>query len=318
MTNRVNVSFPSPNNTTEKIFADCSLVALYVILGLGICFGNTLIIVAICRHKELRVTSNVYIVSLAVSDLLIGAAVIPLQCAELLLVAFSKDNPVELLQTIARLTAVTQRTSLATSLIYMICIAVERYVAIVHPFVYVSKFTVGRAILSSVALLLVLVFLQTIAVILAGKPSEQNHAGLSVSHAILDVIGVVTFLGLATIMYARIAIIARKHRRRIAEMAATSEENKTPRDNSKVTKLLASVLGLFYICWTPCIVMETLLQVIYKSQIIRLYTEGVPIWFSVVYLMSRMILYFNSLVNPLVYACVNKEFKNAVSKLFCK
>ena len=52
-------------------------VILLVVINAMVIFGNILVILSVYVSKKLRTSTNYYIVSLAVADLLVGIAVIP-------------------------------------------------------------------------------------------------------------------------------------------------------------------------------------------------------------------------------------------------
>lgn len=54
-----------------------SLIFLFILAVLAI-FGNGLVCVAFATNKRLRILTNYYVVSLAVSDILVGSINIPL------------------------------------------------------------------------------------------------------------------------------------------------------------------------------------------------------------------------------------------------
>ena len=87
MNNTLNISYTTGNTTTilvgnllKKIALGCFLATLSICT---VC-GNTLVLYAIQTEKRLRTVSNLYILSLAFADLVVGLFVMPLNAINII------------------------------------------------------------------------------------------------------------------------------------------------------------------------------------------------------------------------------------------
>lgn len=116
------------------IFVDCFLF-------IAIVLGNVLTIVAIAVTRRLKnVISNYFILNLAVSDLLVGIS-LPYHLAFYLHKALSHKKPI----CISRFVLIS--VACGGSIYNIMVIAIDRYIAIVHPLSYNAYATRRRVLL---------------------------------------------------------------------------------------------------------------------------------------------------------------------------
>jgi len=101
-----------------------SVVSFFAIIG------NALLIFTIVRNRHLRTTTNVFIVSLATADLVFGFPIVPIH-----IVAESAEGPMFGLSLTSVCLVSMSLTSfqIATSVLSLFAITVERYLCILHP-----------------------------------------------------------------------------------------------------------------------------------------------------------------------------------------
>lgn len=73
----------------------------------------------------------------------------------------------------------------------------------------------------------------------------------------------------------------------------------------KAAKTVAVVIGAFVVCWGPFFVLNLIYALCKKCS--PLPEESV--------LTAKWLHYVNSVLNPIIYACMNKEFRSAFKKL---
>uniref|UniRef100_A0A3B5QXQ2 Trace amine associated receptor 1 n=1 Tax=Xiphophorus maculatus TaxID=8083 RepID=A0A3B5QXQ2_XIPMA len=116
----------------------CTL--LYIFLGLlsaiTVC-GNLLVIISIIYFKQLHTPSNYLIVSLAVTDLLVGIAVFPLS------MSFSLSYCLYYRDLFCKIRDSVDVILSSTSISNLCCISVDRYYAVCQPLTYKSKINTG-------------------------------------------------------------------------------------------------------------------------------------------------------------------------------
>ncbi|XP_076579112.1 adenosine receptor A1-like [Chaetodon auriga] len=104
-------------------------IATELIIAALAIIGNFLVCLAVSRNKKLRTVTNYFLVSLAVADILVGLVAIP--CAVLTDLGQPRHNLPLCLVMLSILIVLTQ-----SSILSMLAVAVERYMAILLPFKY--------------------------------------------------------------------------------------------------------------------------------------------------------------------------------------
>ena len=277
-----------------------------------ICCGNTLVIAAVLKTKTLQTISNVYVVGLAMADLITGLVAIPLDLAWMF-GARHWAGPIR--TSLIMLNSSMIVISFGCSLVFMFLISIERHTAILYPFLYLKHYTIRRAIISAVIAVSVVILGQSFVLLDAEKIDTPLHVSINAMYTTYG-IGFLLMFSVINVIHIRIALVALRHKKQI--MAMNAHVNPVTvqkiRDEWRITKMLATTLGCFYLCWIPFLVTEMLTATFYDRRIIYIEVEGVPTWFCVIYLMSVLLLYANSLVNPFIYAGKSKDFRKAFGK----
>ncbi|XP_029902644.1 trace amine-associated receptor 1-like [Myripristis murdjan] len=241
---------------------------------LAIC-GNLLVIIAIIYFKQLHTPTNYLILSLAMSDLLVGALVLPS------FIALSVDS------------------------CWYLRDLLHRYYAVCHPLRYTTKMNVRAA----VVMILVTWGVSTlvgIGMVVVG-PNEGKCEGqcLIFDIPISSVTGcVLSFYLPAVIMlsiYLKIFLVAQKQARSIQNSNCQSIKSgaSVSKMERKATKTLAIVMGAFLICWAPFFTGVTLNPFINYSV-----PKAVVEFFT-------LLAWSNSVLNPFIYAFFYSWFRVA-------
>ncbi|CAL8289415.1 unnamed protein product [Lota lota] len=104
-------------------------IACELLIALIAVIGNFLVCLAVSRNRRLRTVTNYFLVSLSVADILVGLVAIP--CAVLTDLGRPHHDLPLCLVLLSILMVLTQ-----SSILSMLAVAVERYVAILRPFHY--------------------------------------------------------------------------------------------------------------------------------------------------------------------------------------
>ncbi|XP_071394827.1 trace amine-associated receptor 1-like [Centroberyx affinis] len=297
--------FESRNTSCLRTIYPLSVrVSLYLFLGvmvvLTVC-GNLLVVMSVAQFKQLHTPTNYLILSLAVSDLLLG----------LLVMVPSMIQSVETCwyfgDVFCKVWNSTDVLLCTASILNLSFISIDRYYAVCQPLLYRSKITVNAV------LIMILVTWSVSAVvgfgmiflklnILGIEEFYYDHvacdggcvlfqSGVSstVSSAFSFYIPGVVMLGI----YLKIFLVAQRQVRSIHN-TRTSDPSQT-----KATKTLAIIMGAFLSFWTPFFVCNIIDPFISYSTPPALF--GTLAW----------VAYLNSTVNPLVYAFFYSWFRKA-------
>lgn len=319
------------NNSTnqdpcqQEIQRDFILQTAFLVLIMVVTFfGNFMVCLVVYLHRRLRTVTNYFIVSLAVSDLLISVLSVPFRIHQTL------HNGAYCLNTALCWTwLLTDLTCACASICNLAAISVDRYIAIVHPFKYHSLMTtrVGW---------LVIAVVWTYSVAWAAL-SSFNWTNLGKEHLFTEryqcrkldrifytVATTMDFyvpLLIVLIMYGLVFRVAMNQARAVASLQPTSNRDRRGRRFSinivkevKAAKTLAIVIGAFVICWFP---FFTLLMIsLWKLELLREPRVSEQTLLGLRGTFTYVLPIINSTLNPIIYALFNRDFRSAFFRLF--
>ncbi|XP_071760252.1 histamine receptor H2b [Centroberyx gerrardi] len=283
--------------------------------------GNVLVCLAVGLSRRLRRIANCFVVSLAVTDLLLGLLVLPFS-ATLELRRGSWPLGGALCNIYISLDVMLCTASILT----LLAISVDRYLAISAPLCYSRRVTPLRVTLAITAIWALSLAVSFVPIHLGWNTADfrVQHLDWSLgdedkegrycqfewnnNYILLDASG--TFylpLLLMCGMYLCIFRVAREQVRRIRaatpSFARTASAAATAREH-KATVTLAAVLGAFVICWFPYFTFFTCMG-------LKARTNPPTTLHSVVLWLG----YFNSALNPILYPALNRDFRRAYGEL---
>ncbi|XP_022097143.1 adenosine receptor A2b-like [Acanthaster planci] len=280
-----------------------------VLLVVSIVLGNTLVILSVLLERRLRTPTNAFIASLAVADLMVGIIVIPIDIA----FGLGYATDIQPLSCLASSNVLT--TMIIVSILHLTVIAYDRYLAITDPLSYVMK-------MSRIRIILLIAIAWVTAVSLSVMPLLGWNNLQHFSHGYCDLlfihassyrffsvsVSVICPLNLMLFFYFKMFRVAKRHMNRIAAQEATTARRPTLRRDVKAAKTVAMILGFFLAAWTPASlisVLDTFIKVDANLEEKLLIYE----------LTFFHIAFTNSMVNPVIYAFRNKEFRHSFMKL---
>uniref|UniRef100_A0A674NV89 G-protein coupled receptors family 1 profile domain-containing protein n=1 Tax=Takifugu rubripes TaxID=31033 RepID=A0A674NV89_TAKRU len=277
------------------------LCAIFGLLSVITVCGNLLVITAILYFRQLHSPTHYLILSLAVADLLVGVLVLPFSAVLIV-------EPCFYLQTfICRVRNSCDMFLSTTSILNLCFISVDRYHAVCQPLKYRMIINV-RATVGMIAVSWTLPVLIGIGITmndLNPKQSKTRCLLFQNPSLILLIIGTVVFFYLPAVIilttYLKILIVAQRQARAIKNAASLSRApgemlNKTQR---KATRILAIVMGIFFLCLTPFFLCLTFNHFNYNTL-----TVSVIEFF-------KCLGWSNSMLNPFVYAFFYSWFRSA-------
>ncbi|KAM9840807.1 trace amine-associated receptor 1-like [Aulostomus maculatus] len=257
--------------------------------------GNLLIIISIIYFQQLHTPTNYLILSLAVTDLLVGVVVFPLS------MEFTVSSCMYQNDVFCKIRENADVTLSTASILNLCCISIDRYLVVCHPLTY--RLTITR----NVVVIMILVIwsvsvLVAIGFIIAGLNHEQCGEKCYMDILIANISGPVFSFYLPMIImvciYVKIFLVAQKQARSIQNTTRKSGAT-VSKSERKATKTLAIVMGVFLICWSP-------LFMCFYFQLLNPVTVPLPLFEALNWLALS-----NSMLNPFIYAFFYHWFRSA-------
>ncbi|KAK3095468.1 hypothetical protein FSP39_015049 [Pinctada imbricata] len=294
--------------------------------------GNLIVIISVMKFQKLRDSkTNQFIVSLAFADFLVAFLVMPFNASQEISGKwiFGREmcdifNSNDVLFSTA-------------SILHLCCISVDRYIAIIHPLQYDRKMSTFRALLMLALTWIASILISYIPIQLQFYTTEEHYTLLEenpelcifqVNKIYAVVSSSISFWIPCTIMiflYMRIYFAARRQEKHIRSNSICSHERtgnseallNTTRNSRefsdrrkmkrehKAAKTLGIIMGAFVMCYLPFFSW-------YVST--TMCGSGCP-YPRVLGSILFWIGYFNSCLNPVIYAYYNREFRTAFKRL---
>ncbi|KAM6969880.1 dopamine receptor D1b [Aplochiton taeniatus] len=327
----------SERDSSKRVLTGCFLFLLILTTLLG----NTLVCAAVTKFRHLRSkVTNFFVISLAISDLLVAILVMPWKAATEI-VGFWPFGA------FCNVWVAFDIMCSTASILNLCVISVDRYWAISSPFRYERKMTPKVACLMISVAWTLSILISFIPVQLnwhkaqapgysgvngtfVGEPPPENcDASLNRTYAISS--SLISFyipVAIMIVTYTRIYRIAQVQIRRISalERAAESAKNRHSsmgsnmetessfkmsfKRETKVLKTLSVIMGVFVCCWLPFFILNCMVPFCEQNMpdgdfpCISSTTFDVFVWFG----------WANSSLNPIIYA-FNADFRKAFSIL---
>ncbi|KAG7506891.1 pyroglutamylated RFamide peptide receptor [Solea senegalensis] len=299
--------------------AKTTFVVMYVVIFVLALTGNSLVIYIVVKKRAIQTATDIFICSLAVSDLLITFFCIPFT----LLQNISSEWFGGVL--VCKTVPFVQTTAIVTGILTMTCIAIERYQGIVFPLKMRRQYSSKRAYK--------MLGLVWIASMIVGSPMlfvqqlevkydflydhyhvccQESWHSLTHRQAYTTFIMVALFLlPLAAMLfiYTRIGIEL-WIRNRVGDSSVLNtmnlrEINKISRKKKRAVKMMITIVLLFTICWAPFHTVHMLFE--YDD----LENKYDAVTVNMIIAIVQAIGFFNSFNNPIVYAFMNENFKKS-------
>lgn len=311
-----------------------SLLILWTLLG------NILVCAAVLRFRHLRTkVTNIFIVSLALSDLFVAVLVMPWK-------AVAEVAGYWPFGTFCNIWVAFDIMCSTASILNLCIISVDRYWAISSPFRYERKMTqrVAFVMISITWTLSVLISFipvqlnwhkanddETAGHFTASLLVDENcDSSLSREYAISS--SLISFyipVAIMIVTYTRIYRIAQIQIRRIASLERAAEHAQSCRTNriecqhhntlktsikreTKVLKTLSIIMGVFVCCWLPFFVLNCMVPFCDRPPTDQ--DAGLPCVSETTFDVFVWFGWTNSSLNPVIYA-FNAEFRKAFSSL---
>uniref|UniRef100_A0A672IE04 Histamine H2 receptor n=1 Tax=Salarias fasciatus TaxID=181472 RepID=A0A672IE04_SALFA len=291
----------------EKVILGVTL-SLIILLTVG---GNVLVCLAVCASRRLRCLTNCFIVSLAVTDLLLGLLVLPFSA----LLQFREEWP---LGPVFCNFYISMDVMLCTaSILTLLVISLDRYLAVTMPLRYASLVLPWRVAVAMASVWTVSVAVSFLPIQMGwntvngtvqnyGPGASEKKCRFELNRPYVLTDSVLTFyLPLLTMCwtYLRILRIARAQAKRIISARPTCVTMALREHKATVT--LAAVIGAFVVCWLPYFILFTVLGLKEHPDPSTEPEFTIVLWLG----------YANSAINPILYGALNRDFRSAYTQL---
>ena len=285
-------------------------VSLCSLIGLLALFGNVLVSLAIIRSPKLRTSTSMFILALAIVDILTALICIPITCAILTSDEWINTSYLCHVQGFAILTlALMSIGTLALT-------AVNRFFRVVKAAVYKRFFTKRNSLLliGSVWLAIIGFYTALLASHSRHVRYEPSYAVCAIAHSLIQTLVEFVFVIIALIVivvcYTLVFVNIRKHQLSVATslLSGRGRNSNLSVEEIKISKLLfMTVLG-FAVCWVPSLVIITMDRAATHTTPPRART-----------LLCTYLNYLSTALNPVLYGIMNRSFRAEYKKiLLCR
>ncbi|KAM7363508.1 octopamine beta1 receptor isoform 2-T2 [Cochliomyia hominivorax] len=311
------------------VIVKCFIIGFIILAAI---LGNMLVIVSVMRHRKLRIITNYFVVSLAVADMLVAL------CAMTFNASVEISGKWMFGSIMCDMWNSFDVYFSTASIMHLCCISVDRYYAIVQPLDYPLIMTHRRVFIMLIIVWLAPALLSFLPICSGWYTTGENWRYLKsnphicefkVNKAYAIVSSSVSFWipGIVMLsMYYRIYQEADRQERLVyrSKVAALLLEKHlqisqipkprpsiqveqstitTMRRERKAARTLGIIMSAFLLCWLPFFLWYITSSLCDSCTTPRI-VVGILFWIG----------YFNSALNPIIYAYFNRDFRAAFKK----
>ncbi|XP_016318417.1 somatostatin receptor type 2-like isoform X2 [Sinocyclocheilus anshuiensis] len=299
-----NISEEGLRNETDQSLTKTSTVVItiimyFVVCAIGLC-GNALVIYVILRYAKMKTVTNIYILNLAVADVLFMLS-LPFIALQLALVHWPFGA------VLCRLVMTVDSLNQFTSIFCLMVMSIDRYLAVVHPIKstkwrkpHVAK-TINLVVwvVSLVVNLPIIIYSGLITkpdgcfcTIVWPEPQETYYTAFMFYTFFLGF-----FLPLMVICLCYLFIIIK-----VKSSGIRVSSSKRRQSERRVTRMVSIVVAVFVFCWLPFYIFNvtSVTGTISTTPFLRS-------MFAFVVVLG----YANSCANPILYAFLSQNFKKS-------
>ncbi|XP_059193275.1 neuropeptide FF receptor 1 like 2 [Centropristis striata] len=347
----INTSLDGVSNVTNitffpyyqhSLFVAASYILAYLFIFLLCMVGNILVCLIVLKNRRMRTVTNLFILNLAISDLLVGIFCIPTTLVDNLISGWPFSN------FICKMSGFVQGVSVSASVFTLVAIAVERFRCIVYPLRPKPTVLVAKAAIVLIWVLAVAIMCPAAVALTVGKvpfhsliykddfnqtlplyTCYENFANPKMRKVYTAVLFAHIYLvPLTTIalMYGSIGVklycsVVAKREQQLANTTGQVGGRRggqlmISQKKIRVIKMLILVTLLFMLSWLP---LWTLMMM---TDYAGLDSDVVDLLTSYIFPFAHWLAFSNSSINPIIYGYYNENFKRSFqvvceSRPFC-
>uniref|UniRef100_A0A3B4Z206 Growth hormone secretagogue receptor type 1 n=1 Tax=Stegastes partitus TaxID=144197 RepID=A0A3B4Z206_9TELE len=285
--------------------------------------GNVMTILVVSKYRDMRTTTNLYLCSMAVSDLLIFL------CMPLDLYRMWRYRPWRFGDALCKLFQFVSESCTYSTILSITALSVERYLAICFP-LRAKALVTKRRVRALILLLWTVSLLSAGPVfVMVGVDLWMNETGLyfdtgdtrecKMTHYAVEsgLMGAMVWLSSVfffmpvfclTVLY---SLIGRRLWQRHKETNMSSRVAHRDKSNRQTIKMLVVVVLAFVLCWLPFHVGRYLQfrSLDAPSPLLSLLSEYCS-------LVSVVLFYLSAAINPILYNTMSWKYRGAAARLF--
>ncbi|KAG7492763.1 hypothetical protein MATL_G00018100 [Megalops atlanticus] len=296
----------------------------YILIFFLCMIGNIVVCFIVLRNKQMRTVTNIFILNLAISDILVGLFCLPITLVDNLITGWPFDI------VICKMSGLVQGASVSASVFTLVAIAVERFRCIIYPFQ--QKLTQRQATVT-------IAFIWTLAITIMCPSAVTLTVSRDEYHIMVDsynrtyplytcweawpdqdmrrIYTTVLFshiylapVTLIVITYACIALKLFKSAATIRDAHAEDDGQRVSRKKIRVINMLIIMALLFTVSWLP---LWTLMLLTDYGNLTASQLKLATVY---IFPFAHWLAFFNSSVNPIVYGYFNENFRRGFQAAF--
>ncbi|KAE8746202.1 hypothetical protein FOCC_FOCC007074, partial [Frankliniella occidentalis] len=285
------------------------VTVLYVLIFVTGVAGNIVTVVVISRCRCMHTPTNYYLMSLAVSDLLLLLSGLPQEVYSIWI-----HFPYPFGEAFCVLRGLAAETSANASVLTIMAFTVERYLAICKPFAHASR---ARSPSRSSRVFKMIAAVWVIALSCASVQAMQfgltMHGDLAMCEPVrvllqhsFEAASVVFFVAPMTLMCVLYALIARRlHWQRKDALGHSTSSLRHVMAKRRVIKMLAAVVAAFFLCWAPFHAQRLVATYLTRN------VETHLTLYKIATYVSGVLHFVSATVNPILYQAMSRKFRKA-------
>ncbi|KAG1699651.1 Growth hormone secretagogue receptor type 1 [Nymphon striatum] len=315
-----NEKFPFYLRLSVSVFCGVSLV-------LGV-FGNVLVPLVVCTNRDMRNSTNIFLVNLSIADLLVILTCVPTAIIEV----NARPETWVLGHVMCKIVPFVESTVCHGSVLTMLAISFERFYAICHPLKAAYTCTKTRAIMVILLLWLWSVLVTTPVITFTSYRFAKYIDDTTVPVCVTEVhtpSRITYFIVTTTLLFIvpfpiLVVIYVRITKKLMSKRPSSSAVNSGGSIKNfdigmtarrQVIAMLITVIICFFSCLLPIRIFYFWYILVPKEKLQRL---GPHVYFNLLYL-CRSLLYLNSAINPMLYNVISSKFRKGFKRqLFCE
>ncbi|KAG7476343.1 hypothetical protein MATL_G00081880 [Megalops atlanticus] len=296
---------------------------LSYLLVLLLCVGgNGLVCLVVLRNRNMRSVTNLFILNLAVSDLLVGVFCVPTTLIDSLITGWPFS------QFTCTMSNLIQGMSVSASVFTLVAIAVDRFLGIVYPFRHRMKpvtallaimfiWMLAFAIICPSAATLTVMHLHDTYMVEANQTYPlfvcyEDWPRPELRRIYTTFIFVQVYLAPLAVISLMYGCIAAKLSANLRQVGLAESGRAHSRRKVKVIKMLIMVAVLFMVSWLP---LWTLMLLADYRDLDR---QQIDFLSSYLFPVAHWLAFSNSGINPIIYGFFNENFRRGFqATMFC-